>query len=127
MSDPSGQAPPAPADDPLSWRPSPPEKDEEPQKKPPRVWLRVGVGVALLLALLALAGVISSMTAGRKARRDRAALEARLDADDPGWRLQELERAREEIPDAENGALIVVAAHAAVGRGWPSQDLFDVF
>jgi hypothetical protein len=37
-------------------------------------------------------------------------LEARLDRDDPGWRLDDIEAARAQIPAAENSALVVVAA-----------------
>jgi hypothetical protein len=36
--------------------------------------------------------------------------EAQLDRDDPGWRLDDIEAARAQIPAAENSALVVVAA-----------------
>jgi hypothetical protein len=37
-------------------------------------------------------------------------LEAQLDRDDPGWRLDDIEAARAQIPAAENSAVAVIAA-----------------
>jgi hypothetical protein len=37
---------------------------------------------------------------------------------DPGWRLEDLEAARAVIPDAENSALQVLAAHQLVPKNW---------
>src|SRR5262245_53829183 len=112
MSDPSGQAAAAPAvaapsakDAPplVTWRPSPPEKEDG--KPPPRLWLRLVGVLAVLAALLALIGVITAVGGGHKAKRERAALEAGLDATDPGWRFEQLRQAgEEEIPDKENSA-----------------------
>lgn len=44
---------------------------------------------------------------------------AALDRDDPGWRLDDLEAARAEIPEEENSARIVVATAALLPAGWP--------
>jgi hypothetical protein len=43
---------------------------------------------------------------------------------DPGWRLGDLEAARPVIPDAENSALQVLAAHQLMPKNWlpPPQD-----
>jgi hypothetical protein len=46
-------------------------------------------------------------------------VEARLDHDDPGWRLDEIEAARAKIPDAENSARVVVAAADLLPENWP--------
>jgi hypothetical protein len=53
-----------------------------------------------------------------------------LDEKEPGWRLEDLEAQRQAIPDEENGALCVLAAHKLMGekrpilpRGGP----FDVY
>ncbi len=56
---------------------------------------------------------------------DRNLQEAIAEADrlDPGWRLEELEAKREEIPDAENAALCVEAAYKLFPTNWPSQQL----
>jgi hypothetical protein len=37
-------------------------------------------------------------------------LKAQIDRDDPGWRLDDIEAARAQIPAAENSALVVIAA-----------------
>jgi hypothetical protein len=52
-------------------------------------------------------------------------MEARLDNDDPGWRLDEIEAAREKIPDAENSALVVVAAKDLLPENWPTVDFVN--
>ncbi len=55
----------------------------------------------------------------------RLALEE-LDRKDPGWRLEEIEAARREVPDAENGGLIAreVSRRTPKGLPPPSTDVF---
>jgi hypothetical protein len=53
--------------------------------------------------------------------------EARLDRDDPGWRLDEIESSREQIPDAENSAAVVIAAARMVPPDWPPADFRTAF
>lgn len=48
---------------------------------------------------------------------------AELDRTDPGWRLEEIEAARAKIPDAENGALIELAAAEQLPHDWPTDDV----
>jgi hypothetical protein len=48
---------------------------------------------------------------------------ARLDQDDPGWRLDDIEAARATIPDDENSARIVVAARALLPDEWKIDDI----
>jgi hypothetical protein len=43
---------------------------------------------------------------------------AEADRVDPGWRFENLEGGRAEIPDDENGALVVLAAHKLLPRSW---------
>jgi hypothetical protein len=54
---------------------------------------------------------------------EREVREAVAEADrlDPGWRFEKMEGAREEIPDAENSALIVLAARARIPKQVPGQ------
>src|SRR4051812_6311377 len=59
-----------------------------------------------------------------------AALEqavAELDASDPGWRLEDIEAAREKVPDQENSAPIIVQVAARLPGpdpyDWPPGDL----
>jgi hypothetical protein len=50
-----------------------------------------------------------------------------LDRTDPGWRLAEIEAAREEVPEEENSARVVVAAVKLLPRGWPTEVFKDLF
>jgi hypothetical protein len=43
---------------------------------------------------------------------------AKLDRDDPGWRLEDVERARATVPDGKNSALVVKEAHRWLPSGW---------
>src|SRR6267378_4265851 len=43
---------------------------------------------------------------------------AEADRLDPGWRLEEMEAARAAVPDAENGAVLVLAAHPLIPARW---------
>jgi hypothetical protein len=52
---------------------------------------------------------------------------AQLDRSDPGWRLEDIEDAREQIPDAENSARVVVAAAKLMPRRWPPREFDDIF
>src|SRR5262249_29176942 len=52
---------------------------------------------------------------------DRRALErylAELDQEDPGWRFEEIEAARPEVPDAENSAQVVAAVAQRLPEDW---------
>jgi hypothetical protein len=57
----------------------------------------------------------------------RAALEAvaELDRSEPGWRLKDLEAARDRIPEEENSARVVVAARRLLPPSWPPQELSE--
>src|ERR1043166_7953341 len=43
---------------------------------------------------------------------------AEADRLDPGWRFEEMEAARAVVPDADNGALVVLAAHRLIPPKW---------
>jgi hypothetical protein len=43
---------------------------------------------------------------------------AELDASDPGWQLADIEKSRHFVPEAENGALVVNAAHDLLPKRW---------
>lgn len=77
-----------------------------------RLWLWSGVIVAPLVLVLAWWGYQWYVQ-----REYRAAIEE-TDRLDPGWRLEELEAARGQIPDAENGALQVLTARGLLPAGW---------
>jgi hypothetical protein len=50
-----------------------------------------------------------------------------MDRTEPGWRLADIESAREQVPEEENSARVVVAAAALLPKQWPPQDVDDLF
>lgn len=90
--------------------------------KPRRRWLkRISCGLLLLFILAACAWGWRHHSA--KQRLDKALTE--LDRTDPGWRLEEIEAAREQIPEEENSARIVLAADRLLPKDWPPKELGD--
>jgi hypothetical protein len=80
-----------------------------------RLWRRVCLGVGLLVLLVTGVYVYHLLSGGSELR---AAL-AEADELDPGWRLEELDAQRPGVPDAENGALQLLIAHAQLRSPWP--------
>ena len=84
--------------------------------RPRARWGRRVLRVFLLLVVLAVgAYFVFSYLAGR----ELAAAIAEADGLGPGWRLDDLEAAGDPIPDAENSALRVAAAHRLLAGNWP--------
>jgi hypothetical protein len=50
---------------------------------------------------------------------------AELDRTEPGWRLEQIEAARADVPEEENSARVIVAAAGQLPKSWPSQDFPD--
>src|SRR5262249_46501919 len=48
-----------------------------------------------------------------------------LDRAEPGWRLKDLEAARDAVPEEENSARVVVAARKLLPPDWPPRELVD--
>src|SRR5262249_6681816 len=44
---------------------------------------------------------------------------AELDRSDPGWRLEEIESARDQMPDEENSAQVLIEATHHLSQPWP--------
>ncbi len=87
-------------------------------------WLK-GIGWCLLvLALLVAVFLFWNHSKGTSKLQQTL---AELDRTEPGWRLEDIEAARAEIPDEENSARVVVAAADLIPRGWPTQELTDRF
>jgi len=86
------------------------------QAAPPRRrWLpRLLAGGVLVVALLL------GLWAYVDYAWDRDLREAVAEADrlDPGWRFDDLEKARPSVPDAENGATLVLAARTGMPAKW---------
>ncbi len=78
----------------------------------------IGWGL-LVLTLLAILGVFWNHT--KMESKLQKAL-AELDRTEPGWRWEDLEAAREEVPEEKNSARIIVAAVEQMPQPWPSAD-----
>jgi hypothetical protein len=85
-----------------------------PRRSPWRRRLLAG-GILLLLLMLLPGWMVYQRFAD-----EWAAQKAQAEADrlDPGWRFEDLEGGRSEVPDAENGALVVLAAHKLLPPNW---------
>jgi ABC-type transport system involved in multi-copper enzyme maturation permease subunit len=106
----SGRAPRVPAA-------APPDAAPRPARS--RWRRRLVAAAAVVVALIAGAYVWLAVTAERDLRR---ALQE-TDRLDPGWRLAEIEAAREVVPDDENAGIRVLAVRALIPRPvWPSQE-----
>jgi hypothetical protein len=86
-------------------------------------WLKLlVVGLLLLTGVVLLYGYLL-LAADRRLR------EALAEADrlDPGWRLNELEAARAVVPEAENSATVLLAAHRVLPpqNEWPDYQLVE--
>src|SRR2546428_779876 len=60
-----------------------------------------------------------------QADRDLQEAIVALDRIDPGWRLEDIEAKRRQVPDEKNSAKIIVAAHAALPAKWGDLDFED--
>jgi hypothetical protein len=94
---------------------------------PPRRWRRrlliLGCLVLALSPLLFLAGLLFY----QRHRADQNVEEAlaATDAQDPQWRLADIEKRRTAVPDAENAARPIQGAIKLLPANWPSQTVFD--
>jgi hypothetical protein len=85
-----------------------------PRRSPWRRRLIPG-GILLLLLMLLPGWMVYQRFADEWAAKKAQAEADRLD---PGWRFEDLEGARSPVPDEENGALVVLAAHKLLPRNW---------
>ncbi len=89
---------------------------EPPPLKQRRRWRRriIAGTVAVLAGAAALAGLYAYLAYAAEWELNEAIAEA--DRLDPGWRFDDIEAARPEVPDAENSALVVAAAYAKIPK-----------
>lgn len=82
-----------------------------------RRW-RICLGLALLLFILTLVVIYSFFTYWM----DRALREAMAEADrdsPEGWQLEDIEARRDQVPDEENAALVVMKVKSLLPANWP--------
>ncbi|HTU90840.1 MAG TPA: hypothetical protein VMF69_12245 [Gemmataceae bacterium] len=95
--------------------------------KPQRRWLRhLGCGLKILLisALMMLISALGTWAWHHRQitqRLDEAL--ADLDHSDPGWRLEDIEAGREEVPEQDNSARVVMAVARLLPRNWLPEEL----
>jgi hypothetical protein len=92
------------------------------------VWRRAGVGVVVLIVVLVGVGFVwqwlGHEDSSSRLFRDTIAA---LDASDPDWRLEGIERTRVNLPEADNSARVVVKAFSLLGGGFPPAPLDETF
>ncbi len=91
----------------------------EAASRKPFPWLAVTIWLFVLVLLGVLGFFGHFWYERRQAESQLEQVIAELDRDDPGWRFEDIEAAREQIPDAENGALVVESAYGKLTRYWP--------
>ncbi len=104
--------------DPRMAGPAQPPRGFPPRRRRRRLWpWFVGVPLVIILA----ASFIAGAYVGRLVDRRLAAAVAAADRDDPNWRLDSLLAHREQVPDAENSALVMDEVTALVPASWPDR------
>jgi hypothetical protein len=96
--------------------------------KPRRPWWRrwlKRVGWVLLALLVVAICVRIGRHYSIQGRLEEALTE--LDRAEPGWRLADIEAAREQIPEEENSARVVIAAAKLLPKQWPPQEFDSLF
>jgi hypothetical protein len=96
-------------------------------RKPPRRWLfwLKRLGKILLLAFVVLA--IRQAWHHHEVTKKLDEALAEMDRAELGWRLNEIEAAREQVPEDENSARVVVAANQLLPRQWPLPEFDERF
>jgi hypothetical protein len=81
-------------------------------------WLR---WLAVCVALFVAWQLASRWYDNRKATREFEEIAAELDRSDPGWRWEEIEARREQIPEGDSAAERLLAAAKMLPKDWPNQ------
>ena len=91
----------------------------KPPVRPFRWLKRLLIGLAVMVAVLGVVTVVVRYVLLLNARRRTEEIIARLDRDDPGWRLDEIEAGRKVLTDAGNSAIPLKAAARLLPPNWP--------
>jgi hypothetical protein len=101
---------------------------EAPEKPAISIVKRLLVGSGVFVLLLVALGIIQHYFVGSQAGNRLKTALADLDKSDPGWRQEDLERARPVLPDLENSALVLRGAYKlkpAKLPDWKVMERFD--
>ncbi len=99
-------------------------REVESPHRPRRRWLkRLGCSLLILALLL----VLGYLWDSRKQSDKLQEMLADLDRREPGWRLEDLNAAREPIAENENSARTLIAAADLLPRQWPPKEFFTRF
>src|SRR5262245_24924665 len=85
-------------------------------------WLkRLTFGILLLLGLIT--GLILGVRAyfDQLGKTEFQVAAAELDQQDPGWRYEEIIVRRDEVPEGQNSAPVILAAAKLLPRDWPER------
>jgi hypothetical protein len=94
--------------------------------RPRRSWRKIVLLGSLSLLLLLVGGTFVWIKwVEHAAEKQLRAVIAELDQTDPGWRLEQIEDARKDIPDEENSALVVMQIVAKIPKPVPAITLRD--
>jgi hypothetical protein len=91
------------------------------------VWRRAAIGLVVLVLVLFGVGFFWRWLGGPTTYGPLRKVNDALDASDPGWRLEEIEAAREELPEESNSARVILGAVGKMRGGWPTQEFEDTF
>ncbi len=95
-------------------------------ESPRRVWVRWLKRVVLIwLIALAVPAVRQAWHHYKVTTKLQETL-AEMDRTEPGWRLDDIEAHREQIPDGENGACVVADAGKLLSRDWPPKEIAEI-
>src|SRR5947209_7649215 len=97
----------------------------EPEPPSSYPWRAVTFWLFVLVVLVVLGFVGHLWYQRHEAERRLNRMVAELDRDEPGWRLEDLQAAREKIPDAEIGALVVISVGEKLPKSWPPAPVED--
>jgi hypothetical protein len=97
------------------------------EKPPISIAKRLFIGGSVLILVLVAVGIKQRYRRGSQAQGRLGLLLSDLDETDPGWRLEDLERARPTLTDPENSALVVRAAHKLKPPKSPDNTIMERF
>ncbi len=90
------------------------------ERPPINLTRRVLIAVTLLLMLFAIAAFVGRFYEQGRTRDKLDAILAKLNADEPGWRLEDLINNRPEPPVGKNSAAVIAALVKLIPSNWPT-------